>query len=182
VASDYEVANSRIPAQAELDELWRAGRSALRAAAVRDAVEFDLRYGPSAGAESSRYRFTSVRKDGRLAGVAAVREPRAEGDPRLAGIAVATVSDAWFDPGSEAAGLATLGAAEEAARALGADALLCSTGHPVLAGLLQRQGYLRAGGNMHLLFRDATDAETSWPRELEDWWVSRGDARSDDAL
>jgi hypothetical protein len=34
---------------------------------------------------------------------------------------------------------------------------------------------------MHLLFRDA-DADASWPGGLEDWWVSRGDARADEVF
>lgn len=179
---DHEIANAALPPQPDLDGLWLAGRPALRAAAVRDGVKLDLRYGTTAGAEGAHYRFASVRKNGRLVGVAAVRAPGAQGDPRLAGIAMATLSDAWFDPASEPAGLATLGAAELMARALGADALLCSTGHPALVDLLRRQGYLRAGGNMHLLFRDATETAKSWPPELEQWWVSRGDARSDDTF
>jgi hypothetical protein len=182
VVRDHEIGNALLPPQADLDELWRTGRPALRAAAVRDGVELDLRYGSTAGEERAHYRFASVRTNGRLAGIAAVREPGAQGDPRLSGIAVATLSDAWFDPTSEQAGLATLGAAELMARALGADALLCSTGHAGLTDLLRRQGYLRAGGNMHLLFRDATETATSWPPELEQWWISRGDARSDGAF
>jgi hypothetical protein len=180
-AHGHEILNSNMAGRVDLDELWCAGRASLRAGAVRDGLEFDLRYGSGSGDESKRYRIANVWKNGRLAGVAVVRQPRANGDPRLAGIALATLSDAWFDPGNEAAGLATLGAAEQTARELGADAVLCSTGHPVLTNLLRRQGYLRGGGNMHLLFRDG-DAETSWPIALEDWWVSRGDARSDEVF
>jgi hypothetical protein len=178
----YEVGDERIPDAKELDQLWQSARSAVRAAAVRDGVEFDLRYGASAGAQSAHYRFASVRDHGRLIGCASVREPRVESDPRLAGISVATLSDAWFDLRDRDAGLATLGAAERTARTMGADALLCSTSHPGLAQSLRRQGYLSVGANIHFLFRDTTDTQASWPAELESWWVSRGDARSDDVF
>ena len=117
-----------------------------------------------------------------LAGVAVVREPRSDGDSRLAGIALASLSDLWFDPADRAAGLATLGAAEALGRELGADALLCSTAHGTVSALLRQQGYLRAGGNMHLMFRDVTGAASSWPVALDSWWVSRGDGRSDDVF
>jgi predicted N-acetyltransferase YhbS len=178
----HEIGASRVPDAQELDQLWQSARPAVRAAAVRDGVEFDLRYGASAGAERARYRFASVRSQGRLVGVASVREPRVESDPRLAGIAVATLSDAWFDLRDDDAGLATLGAAERTARTMGADALLCSTSHPGLAQLLRRQAYFSVGANIHFLFRDTTDAQASWPAGLESWWVSRGDARSDDVF
>jgi hypothetical protein len=141
-----------------------------------------FRYGSPADEAAQRYRVASIRRDGRLAGIAVVREPRQEGDPRLKGIALATLSDLWFDLGNSEAGLATLGAAEVTARRLGADALLCSTGHSRLQVLLRQQGYLEAGGNMHLLLRDVTESGPSWPRGLDQWWVSRGDAQSDDVF
>jgi hypothetical protein len=170
------------PDGGELDGLWTDHRESLRAGAVRDGRELAFRYGASAGEDARRYHVASIRRKGRLAGVAVVREPRREGDPRLKGIALASLSDLWFDPRDPKAGLVTLGAAEATARRLGADALLCSTGHAHLRALLGRQGYLETSGNMHLLLRDVTETAAGWPLALDQWWVSRGDARSDDVF
>ena len=181
-AGGIRLGEAGLPPGGELDALWADHRASLRAGAVRDANEMAFRYGALAGQEAGRYRVASVRRSGRLAGIAVVREPRHEGDPRLKGIALASLSDLWFDPADSEAGLATLGAAEATARGLGADALLCSSGHSGLVGLLRRQGYLATGGNMHLLFRDVTEAASSWPLALDQWWISRGDARSDEVF
>jgi hypothetical protein len=35
---------------------------------------------------------------------------------------------------------------------------------------------------MHLLLRDVTESAPSWPLGLDHWWVSRGDAQSDDVF
>jgi len=178
-AAGFTPGEAGLPPGSELDALWAEHRASLRAGAVRDGNEMAFRHGSLAGDEAGRYRVASVRRGARLAGIAVVREPRREGDPRLKGIALASLSDLWYDPLDATAGLATLGAAEATARKLGADALLCSTGHSLLRGLLRRQGYLETGGNMHLLLRDVTETAPDWPLGLDQWWVSRGDAGSD---
>lgn len=181
-AAGFRRDSAGLPPGSELDALWADHRVSLRAGAVRDGNEMAFRYGSLAGSEAGRYRVASVRRGSRLAGVAVVREARREGDPRLKGIALASLSDLWFDPLDAAAGLATLGAAEATARSLGADALLCSSGHARLGGLLRRQGYVETGGNMHLLLRDVTEAASAWPLGLDQWWITRGDARSDEVF
>ena len=168
-----------LPANDALDGLWRLGRRTLVAGAVRDAAEINARYVEAA---DGAYRVGSaVNSSGVLLGVAVVRVPRANPDPRLEGLVVASLSDLWFDLENPAAGLATLGVAEGIARSLGADALLYSNGHRAVLPLLRAQGYFRLGGNVHLLTRDV-DGQCRWPESLSDWWVSRGDAKSDEVF
>jgi hypothetical protein len=91
---------------------------------------------------------------------------------------VATVSELLFPPDRPAAGLAMLGAIERVARVAGADALTCMTSHPILCGLLRRQGYLRLAGNVHFFLRDLTGSDR-FRTNLAEWWLARGDGESD---
>jgi hypothetical protein len=81
------------------------------------------------------------------------------------------------DPG---AGLRLLHASVEQARSLEADAVLCGASHPALRRLLLRAGFLPVGRHVHLLIRER--GEIALPRELESWWLTRGDGGADDGL
>lgn len=164
----------------DIDDLWRRARAGIAGAAVRDGGYISWRYdcGPL-----GTYEVATVRDGERLVGLAVVRKPRPDGggDARLRGIKVATLSDILFPLEHEDAGMATLAAAESIARRAGADALLCSASHRTLTRLLPRCGYLRLPGNVHFLFRDPGNAH-ALPVALDDWWLTRGDADSDDAF
>jgi hypothetical protein len=160
---------------ASADSLWRDCRDALGHVAGRDSAYLRWRYGGSLG---DAYRSIGITQDGVLRGLAVVRGPRSEGDPRLRGIRVATLSDLLYDPARVDVGLALMAGAERAARALDADALMASVGHRAHGPLFQRRGFLRFGGNLHLLVRDATGALPG-PSTLADWWVLRGDMNAD---
>ena len=165
------------PDQRELDALWASARTGIEASPVRDATYLINRFGASAP-EGEFYTFVTARQRGRLAAIAVVRKPKETSDPRLGGIRVATVSDALFHPTETNAGLATLGAIARIARAEKADALVCMSSHPLLTGLLRRQGYLRLRGNVHFFLRDVTGAG-AWPPDRASWWLGRGDGESD---
>ncbi|MEJ7810377.1 MAG: GNAT family N-acetyltransferase [Gemmatimonadaceae bacterium] len=164
---------------AELDALWRAARAGIAASPVRDGAYLKWRYGPAE--QGDAYEMVAVRDGRELVGAAAVRRPRGEGDPRLRGIKVATLSEIIFPPARADAGLATLAAAERAARALGADALLCTASHPALAALLPRRGFVRLPGNAHFMVRDPKNAH-ALPPALDAWWITRGDASADEVF
>jgi len=168
------------PSEAELDAVWRGARSALRASAVRDGRYLRSRFAATGGAEDGRYAFCTARGGMRLAGVAVVRRPSASSDPRLRNVRVATLSDIVFPPDRTDVGLALLGCAAQAARAVGADAILCSTSHPALARLLVRQAYVPLPGNVHVLLHDRTG--TRWPQDLGAWWLARGDGEADEVF
>ena len=168
------------PSEAELDAVWRSARSALRASAVRDGRYLRSRFAATGGAEDGRYVFCTARAGMRLAGVAVVRRPSASSDPRLRNVRVATLSDIVFPPDRTDVGLALLGCVAQAARAAGADAILCSTSHPALARLLARQAYLSLPGNVHVLLHDRTG--TRWPQDLGAWWLARGDGEADEVF
>jgi hypothetical protein len=102
-------------------------------------------------------------------------------DPRLHGIKVATLADILFRADEPAAGLAALAGAERLARRMGADALLCSAAHPVLTSVLRHRAYLRLPANVHLMIRDPKRT-AGLPLRVEEWWLTRGDANSDDAF
>jgi hypothetical protein len=106
-----------------------------------------------------------------------VKRPRDEGDPRLGGIRVATLADLLYRPSDSRAGLAILRGAEDAARALGADALLCGASAAATAPLVERRGYLGLPGNLRVLARFKGDPAV--PEQLGDWWVTRGDSEGD---
>jgi len=116
-----------------------------------------------------------------LAGVAVVRRPREEGDPRLSGIKVATLSDMLFLPENRDVALALLAAAERTAHSMGADALLCTASHPAITTLLSRRAYVKLPGNVHFLVRDVKDVH-ALPKSLTDWFLTRGDANSDEVF
>ncbi|MEO8910761.1 MAG: hypothetical protein ABI408_11105 [Gemmatimonadaceae bacterium] len=172
------------PSRVELDELWTTARENLKASPVRDGTYMDSRFGNGGdqgeGEENggNPYTFVTTRDRGRLVGVAVVRKPRATSDTRLKGIRVATVSELVFPIDRAGAGLATLGAIERVARAGGADALTCMTSHPILCGLLRRQGYLRLTGNVHFFLRDVSGSGRL-RTDLGAWWLARGDGESD---
>lgn len=160
-----------------IDALWLRARAQLTAATVRDARALVDRYGP-AGAGESAYVWVSVSDRVGLTAVGTVRRPRADGDPRLRGVRVATLSDLLFPADREDAGLAVLAAAEDAARDLGADALLCSASAPVVGRLLRARAYLPLAGNVHFLLRDELPG-AAWPGRITDWWLTRGDGEAD---
>jgi hypothetical protein len=174
------------PSRVELDELWITARKNLTASPVRDGTYMESRFGDGAESregegeelEGNPYTFVSTRDRGRLVGVAVVRRPRATSDARLRGIRVATVSEFVFPIDRPEAGLATLGGIERVARAAGADALTCMTSHPILSGLLRRQGYLRLAGNVHFFLRDVSGSDR-FLTDLGAWWLARGDGESD---
>jgi hypothetical protein len=161
------------PDRRALDELWSDVRTALPAAPVRDASELTARYSPAAG-----YDFVQVRSRGRLIGIGVVKHPRDHGDPRLGGLRIATLSDFLFHPHDARAGLAVLRGAERVARALGADALLCSASARSVGALLTRRGYLPFPANLHVLARFPREMEAP-PARIDDWWFTRGDSGGD---
>lgn len=178
--SRFDATIGVVPSRAELDELWVEARSRLKASPVRDGNYLSARFDPQSdhGQNVNPYEFIATRERGRLASVAAVRNPRTTSDSRLGTIRVATISDLVFPLAKPQAGLAALQAIAKAARANGADALTCMTSHAGLARLLTRQGYLRMGGNVHFFLRDVNGPE-HWPTDLNSWWLARGDGESD---
>lgn len=161
----------------ELDQLWSACRTGLGSSVVRDAAYLLPRYPIDRGV----YGWVAARRAGRLVGVGIVRQPRADGDPRLKGIKVATLSDFLFAPDDQAAAHAVLGAAEQHARQLGADALLASSSVAAVRATLRRQLYLPLGGNVHLLLRN-TKEPARFGAGLEQWFLTRGDGLADEAF
>jgi hypothetical protein len=170
-----------LPPKADLDALWENARSSFAAAAVRDGSFLPWRYSP---APSSTYEAVTVRdaKDAnRLAAVAIVRRPNESSDPRLKGVKVASLSDILFQASEQSAGLAALAGAERIARRMGADALLCTASHPAIENVLKRRAYIKLPGNVHLMIRDpGKKAELS--ADATEWWVTRGDASSDEVF
>lgn len=160
----------------ELDTLWRRVRPGLCAGSVRDGAYLPWRY-----ASDDAYEMVTVREGTEVVGLAVVRRPRDDGDPRLRGIKVATLSDLLFSTDRTDVAVATLAAAEGAARALGADALLCTVSHPAVTSALPRRAYVALPGNVHFLARDQKGAH-ALPPSLADWWLTRGDASSDEAF
>jgi len=176
------------PSRDELDELWREARGSIGASPVRDGLYLRWRFGADGTApglgpegEENRYLFITAREDRRLAGIAVLLQPREHSDPRLGGACVATISDIVFPANGTAVGLALLAAAERAARARQADAILCSATHRALTRLLRRQSYLPLPGNVHFYHRDATGV-TRWPLDLGSWWLTRGDGGADEVF
>ena len=157
------------------DVLWNECRDRLGCVAGRTSAYLQWRYDAS---PAGPYRSLGVTQDGALRGLAVVRAPRADGDPRLRGIRVATLSDLVYDPARWDVGLALLAGAERVARRLDADALMASAAHRTHGPLLRRRGFVRFGGNLHLLVRHATGALPG-PTTLADWWVLRGDMNAD---
>lgn len=161
----------------EVDALWDSASATIRAAGnVRDAAYLRWRY----GAESSgRYRAVTARREGRLVGVAVVREPSLKGDGRLRGLRVATLSDLLALSDDRPALLALLAGAERVASGLSADALLASTSHAAFPALFRRRAWLRLPGNLHCMIR--ADVAVEFPA-LGGWWLSRGDGDADEVF
>jgi len=155
----------------ELESLWRAARVELRAAPARSADALLHRYA------HEDYLFVEVREKSRLVGLAVVKAPRGEGDPRLRGIRIAPLSDLLYVPSQQRAGLAALRGAEAAARALGADALLCGASAAAVRPLLGRRGGVATPANLHVLAR--LPAADACPTQISDWWFTRGDSEAD---
>lgn len=170
------------PSREELDLLWRSAREAIAASPVRDGLYLRSRYGADGTpADDCRYSFITARDDGRLVGIAVLLQPKATGDPRLRGVRVATISDVVFAPSHAGVGLAVLAAAERAARAAGADAILCTTDHRALRRVLWRRAYVPLPGNVHFFVRDTTGS-VRLPRDLDSWWLARGDSGADEVF
>ncbi len=177
---DVDVSGS-LPDASELDALWARARETIRAGAVRDGRFLTWRYDAARG---RMYEAVAVRRrtpGTPLAAVAVVRRPSEKGDPRLRGIKVATLSDVLFSVDDPAAGVAAVRGAERVARRMGADAIVCSVAHPAITTLLRRRAYLRLPGNLHLLLRDPRSA-AALPTALDEWWLTRGDASSDEVF
>ena len=170
-----------LPPRTDLDDLWARSRPTILAGAVRDGSFLSWRYKARAGA---LYEAVAIRErsgNRNLVALALVRRWTDTPDPRLHGIRVATLADILFRADEPAAGLAALAGAERVARRMGADALLCSAAHPVLTSVLRRRAYLRLPANVHLMLRDPKRT-AGLPLKVEEWWLTRGDANSDDAF
>lgn len=159
----------------ELSRLWARARRGIRAAASRDASALRARYGQDG------YRLLGVYERGVLAGFAAIRPPRAEGDPRLGGARLATLSDILAPVDRPAVIRALVHGAETVARSLDADALLCSASHPAARAALHRRAWLPFPGNVHLLLREPPGT-APLPRALDAWWLTRGDSHADEVF
>ncbi|HKS06204.1 MAG TPA: hypothetical protein VJR92_07835, partial [Gemmatimonadaceae bacterium] len=168
-----------LPRAEQVDDLWRRARESFGAAAVRDGGMLAWRYAPARGA---MYEAINVRsRSGVLEAIAIVRRPSESGDSRLRGIRVASLSDLLFSATAVQAGVAVIAAAERAARRMGADALLCSAAHASIVDALKRRAFLKLPGNVHLMVRDPQRA-SGVSTELQTWWVTRGDAQSDESF
>ena len=173
--------SGELPSPDSLDRLWLRARQRIAACAVRDGRYFHWRYNARRG---GTYEVAAVRERGtraRLVGLAVVRRSGDSADPRLRGLRLATLADVLFDPRDERAGMAALKAAERLARRMGADALLCTTAQPTITRLLTRRFYLKTSGGVHMMVREPR-AERRLSTRVEDWWLMRGDANSDDAF
>jgi hypothetical protein len=164
-----------VPERSAIDGLWSCVSGRIQCCVVRDAAYVNWRYNLG---DSSKYRSGALYQGGDLVGLAVVRAPRDQGDPRLRGIRLATMSDLLFDPARPEIGLRLLQGAEHIAHDFGADAVLASASHAAIRPLLRSRGYLRFGGNLHFLVRDATGALPGNAR-LRNWWLLRGDADAD---
>lgn len=168
------------PPTAEMvSALWQRVRDSFPAGPVRTPEHLLHRY--PVGPESP-YQWLASRKGTQLTGLGVLRRPREMSDERLRGIRIATLADLVFPLDRPAAGLALIGAAAKQARRAGADALLASTSSPVLARLLRRQCYVSMGGNVHFLLRATSGDNSSLPRRLDEWWLTRGDGLADEVF
>jgi hypothetical protein len=173
--------SGQLPPRSALDDLWARTRPTILAGAVRDGSFLWWRYHARPGASYEAvavYERTSRR---RLVAIAVVRRWSDTSDQRLRGIRIATLADILFRADEPEAGRAALAGAERVARRMGADAILCSTAHPVITSALQRRAYLRLPGNIHLMLRDPRRV-MGLPLEVDAWWLMRGDASSDDTF
>jgi hypothetical protein len=159
------------------NSLWGRARTVLRFSQVRDANYVESRY---IGPVASPYVLLEARDGEDLVGFAALRRPGRGDDPRLSGLAVAVLADMVVAGLRTDAIASLLGAAERAARELGADALVCSGSHPALLRALGARGYLRIPATLQFLARmKAGDAESA---PLSDWWLLRADGNADEGF
>ncbi len=159
----------------DLDGVWNAVEGSLRASARRDGAAVLGNYGARPG-----YRIMTAWDGRRCVGWAVLKEPAGPPDPRLDGLRVACLSDLLFPPGRRGVGLALLEAVDELGFRIDLDAIVCSGSHPALEDVLRRRGYARIPGNVHMMLR--TSEAPGAPTDLGDWWLTRGDARSDGAF
>jgi len=159
----------------EVSALWRAARSGIKAGPSRDAAQLAWRYPADA------YVYVMARSNGKLVGLAIVKRPTESGDPRLRGVRISSLSDVVYAPSDDRVGLALLRGAERAARRLDADALLCSASVAPFNALLRRRVYLPLPATLHVLARIPGQKEAD-PRDIGDWWVTRGDSEADGAF
>ena len=178
--STLETTIGQDPDDQSLDGLWRHARPSKHAAVIRDAAYLNYRY-----REAERAAYTTVcarRRDGSLAGVAFVREPRDGTDPRLRGIRIATLSDIVYHEAEPQVAAALVRSAERCAKALGAHAIISSATVPGLSGLLRSRAWIRMPRTFHFSTHDFVGGDPRFPTSLDDWWLTRGDGRSDGGL
>ena len=161
--------------ESEVSSLWRAARGEIQAGPSRDIAQLAARYPAKA------YVYVMVRSQGKLVGLAIVKRPTESGDPRLRGVRISSLSDVVYAPSDDRVGLALLRGAERAARRLEADALLCSASVASFNLLLRRRVYLPLPATLHVLARIPGQKEAD-PRDLAEWWVTRGDSEADGAF
>lgn len=161
--------------ESEVTGLWGAAREEIPAGPSRDVAQLAVRYPAKA------YVYVMVRAKGKLVGLAIVKRPTESGDPRLRGVRISSLSDVVYAPSDDRVGLALLRGAERAARRLEADALLCSASIAPFNALLRRRVYLPLAATLHVLARIPGQKEAD-PRELGQWWVTRGDSEADGAF
>jgi len=166
------------PASAEFDALWQEVKRGIRSAPMRDGRYVAGRYASKLG---ERYELLTAREASRLVGFAALRRPRSDPDPRLGGIRVAILGDASYPAQRPEVGVGLVRAAEESARQMDADALLCSASHPALQAVLRRRAFVPIPGNVHFLARDPEEKH-GLASELAQWWVVRADGTPDEAF
>jgi len=154
----------------QLRDHWASTRGRMAAGAIRSGRRALRRGGDN---------YVLLEIGSPVRGWAQVRRPRDEGDPRLGGIRVATLSDLWFDPADTGAGVALVRAAEQAARDMAADALLCTASHSRLRDALRRRSFLPIGGNVHFMLRPPEGIDVP---SLDRWWLTRADGGADDAF
>jgi hypothetical protein len=170
-----------LPSRCALDDLWTRVRPTIRAGAVRDGSFLQWRYHPRGGGLYEAVAVHERAGEKRLVAIAVVRRWSDSADERLRGIRIATLADILFRADDPAAGLAALAGAERLARKMKADAILCSSANAVITSALRRRAYLRLPGNVHLMLRDLRGT-AGLPLEISGWWLTRGDANSDDAF
>lgn len=158
----------------ELDTLWQQVQGEVPAMPARDGRTWSQRYFADG---ATMYRRVTLRRQGRLVGMALVKVPRVKGDPRLAGLRMASISDLLISPCDPGVG-ALLQAAEDAAAHMGAGSVILSVTDRRLVAAARQRGYLQRPGNIHFFLRD-TNRDSAWPEPLGDWWLTRGDGESD---
>ena len=161
-------------AESDLDRIWESAKNTVSAASLRDGKRILWRY------SGEPYEIVVVWREETPLAWAILRQPKESPDARLAGLSIASLSDLFFPVDQPELGLSLLAAVEELARDLSADAILCSGTHARLENLLARSAYVRVPGNLHMMARDHDQGQFKPP--LHEWWLTRGDARSDDVF